>query len=125
MAGLFYLPRLYVYHAGNQDKPQMTALFSKMEARLLKIIMGPALLLTWATGISLALATEAYGELWFWCKFGLVLGLSLFHAYLGRVHKSLAAHTNQRTERYFRIINELPTLFLVFILFLVLFKPFA
>ena len=60
MAGPFFiLPRLYVYHAGNPDKPHVTAIFSKMEARLLKIIMGPALLLTWATGISLALATEA------------------------------------------------------------------
>jgi putative membrane protein len=124
MAGMLYLPRLYVYHAeSGQDSPQART-FMVMERRLMRAIMLPALLVTWATGITLAVQGGFVTAGWFHGKVLLVVGLTALHGYFGRVRKSFAEAKNWHEPRFFRIINEVPTVLMVGILILVVFKPF-
>ena len=124
MAGMLYLPRLYVYHAeSGQESPQAQT-FVLMERRLMRVIMLPALLVTWASGIMLAVQGGFVNTGWFRAKVLLVIGLSALHGYFGKVRKSFAEAKNRRNARFFRIINEVPTVLLVGIVTLVFFKPF-
>jgi putative membrane protein len=124
MAGMFYLPRLFVYHADTPRGSAQARTFALMEARLMRVIMLPALLVTWASGLALAIQAGFLGAGWFHAKFALVIALSALHGYFAKVRKDLAAETDTHGSRFFRIINEVPTVLLAGIVFLVVFKPF-
>ena len=125
MAGLLYLPRIFVYHVENKKKKQATDIFEVMEKRLFYYIMIPSMILTWLFGVTLVYLNglEILSQLWIQLKFALVILLSIFNEYLGRCIYSLKNNTNIRSAKYFRTINEIPTLLLILIVFLVVFKP--
>jgi putative membrane protein len=125
MAGLLYLPRLFVYHAGVAVGSEASETFKVMERRLLKAIMNPASIATWVFGLSIPL-TGAVGwtEGWFHGKLLLVVVMTWLHHVLARHVKTFAADQNQHSQRYFRILNEGPTLVMIGIVFLVVLKPF-
>ena len=125
MAGLLYLPRIFVYHVENNEKKQATDIFEIMEKKLYFYIMRPAMILTWLFGIILIYinGVEILFQAWMQIKIILVILLSVFHEYLGRCLYSLKNNTNTRSTKYFRIINELPTIILILVVFIVIFKP--
>ena len=125
MAGLLYLPRIFVYHVENNEKKQITEIFETMEKRLYFYIMRPAMILTWLLGIILIYLNgiEIFSQLWIQLKFFLVILLSIFHEHLGKCLYSLKNNTNTKSAKYFRIINEIPTIILILVVFIVVFKP--
>jgi len=125
MVGLLYLPRIFVYHVENKEKKEATDIFEVMEKRLYFYIMRPAMILTWLFGILLIYlnGTEVILQLWMQVKLVLVILMSFYHEYLGKCLVSLKNNTNTRSSKFFRIINEFPTIMLIFIVFLVIFKP--
>ena len=125
MAGLLYLPRIFVYHVENLEKKETTEIFEVMEKRLYFYIMRPAMILSWLFGIILIYISgiDIFSQLWMHIKLGLVVLLTIYHEYLGICLKSLKLKTNTKTSRFFRIINEVPTIILIFIIFIVIFKP--
>ncbi len=125
MAGLLYLPRIFVYHVENFEKKETTEVFEIMEKRLFYYIMRPAMLLSWLLGIILILiiGIETFSFLWLQIKIVLVLLLSIYNEYLGKCLKLLKLGENTKTGRFYRIINEIPTVLLIFIVFVVIFKP--
>ena len=125
MAGLLYLPRIFVYHVENLEKKQVTDIFEIMERRLYIFIMRPAMILAWLFGIILIYLNglEVLFSLWIQLKLVLVVILSIYHEYLGKCLKSLKDGTNKKTSKFFRIINEVPTILLILIVFIVIFKP--
>ena len=126
MAGLLYLPRLFVYHAGVPSGSQRAALLAVMERRLLRGIMVPALAMTYGFGVLLVATPGAadWRRGWLWTKLLLVVCLTVFQLLLGRWRKGFAAGAIPHTARFFRIINELPTLVMIEIVLLVVTKPF-
>ncbi|MDA8711788.1 protoporphyrinogen oxidase HemJ [Candidatus Pelagibacter bacterium] len=125
MAGLLYLPRIFVYHVENKNKKEATDIFEVMEKRLFLYIMRPAMILTWIFGLILIYLNgiEIFSQLWMQLKIVLVILLSVYNDYLGKCFLSLKNNSNTRSSKFFRIINEIPTLMLIFIVFLVIFKP--
>ena len=125
MAGLLYLPRIFVYHVENLEKKETTEVFEVMEKRLYFYIMRPAMILSWLFGIILIYINgiDIFSQLWMHIKLGLVVILTIYHEYLGICLKSLKLKTNTKTSKFFRIINEVPTIILIFIIFIVIFKP--
>ena len=125
MAGLLYLPRIFVYHVENSEKKEITEIFEVMEKRLYFYIMRPAMILSWLFGIILIYINgiEIFSQLWMHIKLGLVVLLTIYHEYLGVCLKSLKSNNNTKTSKFFRIINEVPTIILIFIIFIVIFKP--
>ena len=125
MAGLLYLPRIFVYHVENSEKKETTEIFETMEKRLYFYIMRPAMILSWLFGIILIYINgiDIFSQLWMHIKLGLVVLLTIYHEYLGICLKSLKLKTNTKTSKFFRIINEVPTIILIFIIFIVIFKP--
>ena len=125
MAGLLYLPRIFVYHVENNEKKQATYIFEIMEKKLYFYIMRPAMILTWLFGIILIYinGVEILFQAWMQIKIILVILLSVFHEYLGRCLYSLKNNTNTRSTKYFRTINEIPTIILILVVFIVIFKP--
>jgi len=126
MAGLLYLPRLFVYHAEAPARSNRAATFEIMERRLMRGIMMPALVMTYLFGIAL-LATPGivdWRQGWIWAKLALVLLLTVFHGFLERWRRDFAAGRNARRARFYRIVNELPTLAMIAIVILVVVKPF-
>ncbi|WP_373502517.1 protoporphyrinogen oxidase HemJ [Aestuariivirga sp.] len=126
MAGLFYLPRLFVYHAERGQTAGLAETFKIMERRLLKAIMRPAALVTGVTGILLIWQGSWYGPVpvWLWLKLVLVIGMFLFHGLLERHVAAFRDDREGHSGRYFRVANEVPTLLLIFIVILVVAKPF-
>ena len=126
MAGLFYLPRLFVYHAENIGKADLVAVFTVMERRLLKAIMRPAALVTVLTGLWLIKAGNWFGPVpvWLWLKLLLIAGMLAFHGMLEMHAGRFRDARETRPGRYFRIINEVPTVLLIVIVILVIVKPF-
>jgi putative membrane protein len=124
MAGLFYLPRLFVYHADAKVGGEQSATFKVMERRLLKGIMNPSMIAVWLSGPWIAYLEGAFASPWLHAKLFGVLLLSGFHAHLSRTTKTFAADANRRSPRYFRIINEVPTVLMAAIVILVVVKPF-
>jgi putative membrane protein len=124
MAGMFYLPRLFVYHVDAPTGSPQSETFKVMERRLLKAIINPAMAATWIFGLWLAWEIGAYREGWLHAKFLVVLILSGLHGVLVRHLREFATDRNTRSGRYYRIINEIPTLCLIAIVILVVFKPF-
>ena len=125
MAGLLYLPRIFVYHVENKNKKEATDIFEVMEKRLFFYIMRPAMILTWIFGLILIYLNgiEIFSQLWMQLKIVLVILLSAYNDYLGKCLLSLQNNSNTRSAKFFRIINEVPTVMLIFIVFLVIFKP--
>ena len=122
MAGLFYLPRLFVYHADAREEA-LRATFRVMERRLYRAIMTPAMLASWAAGLAL-IYIIGLNHGWLHAKLLLVVLMSVFHFLLGRHLKRFAEDAETRDQRYFRVINEIPTLLMVGIVVLVIVKPF-
>jgi putative membrane protein len=125
MAGLLYLPRIFVYHVENKDKKEATEIFEVMEKKLFYYIMRPAMIFTWIFGLALINLNglEIFSQLWMQIKIVLVVLLSVYNDYLGKCLVSLKNNSNTRSSKFFRIINEVPTIMLIFIVFLVIFKP--
>ena len=125
MVGLLYLPRIFVYHVENKEKKEATDIFEVMEKRLYLYIMRPAMILTWLFGILLIYlnGTEIFLQLWMQIKLALVILMSFYHEYLGKCLVALKNNTNTRSSKFFRIINEVPTIMLIFVVFLAIFKP--
>ena len=125
MAGLLYLPRIYVYHVENSQNKDVINIFQVMEKRLYFYIMRPAMILTWIFGIILIYlgGIEIFSQLWLQSKLVLVILLSIYHEYLGKCLYSLKNGTNTRSAKYFRVINEIPTIILILVIFTVIFKP--
>ena len=125
MAGLLYLPRIFVYHVENYKKKEATEIFEIMEKRLFNYIMRPAMLLSWFFGIILIWINglESFGYLWLQLKIFFVIVLTIYHEYLGKYMRSLKTRENTKTAKFYRIINEIPTILLILIVFIVIFKP--
>ncbi len=126
MAGLLYLPRLFVYHTEVAVGSPESERFKVMERRLLRAIMNPAMIATFLFG-GLLLATPGvvdWSSGWIWVKLAMVLGLSHVHHLMGRWRKDFEADRNTRSSRYFRLANEVPTLALIVIVIMVIVKPF-
>ena len=124
MAGMLYLPRLFVYHAEAPRGSPQARTFVVMERRLMRVIMLPALLVTWITGVTLAVQAGFLHEGWFHAKFALVIVLSALHGYFAKVRKDLAEEINRHDSRFFRVVNEAPTVLMAAIVILVVVKPF-
>tara|TARA_B110001452_G_scaffold86664_1_gene70864 strand:- start:998 stop:1432 length:435 start_codon:yes stop_codon:yes gene_type:complete len=125
MAGLLYLPRIFVYHSENKEEKNISETFKKMESRLFNYIMMPAMILTWLFGILLIanLGFSTLVELWVILKGVLVLLLTHYHFYLGKCVRLFGDDKNTNSSKFFRIINEVPTILLILIVFIVIFKP--
>ena len=125
MAGLLYLPRIFVYHVENFQKKEATEIFETMERKLYFYIMRPAMIASWLFGIILIYINglDVLFSLWIQIKLILLIVLSAYHEYLGKCLIALKDKTNRKTSRFFRIINEIPTVLLILIVFLVIFKP--
>lgn len=127
MAGLFYLPRLFVYHTEQAAEGTATdAMFQTMERRLLRQIMNPAMIATWVFGIALALTPGVvdWSALWPYTKAAGIVGMTWFHHWCGYRRKDFAAGRNTRSGRTYRMMNELPTLLMVLIVISVIVRPF-
>ncbi len=144
MAGLLYLPRIFVYHVENYKKKETTEIFETMERKLYFYIMRPAMLISetmerklyfyimrpamlisWLFGILLIyqIGFESFSQLWLQLKIFFVIILTVYHEYLGKCLTSLRDGSNSKSSRFFRIINEIPTILLILIVFIVIFKP--
>ena len=124
MAGMLYLPRLFVYHCGAEPGSAQSETFKVMERRLLRIIMNPAMILSWGLGIWLAWSGGLMTAGWLHAKVLLALVLSGLHGAFARWVKDFAADRNRRSARFYRLINEAPTLLMIGIVILVIVKPF-
>ena len=127
MAGLFYLPRLFVYHVERVGSGNPTdALFQTMELRLLRVIMNPAMIATWLFGLILAFTPGIvdWSAIWPWSKAAGILGMTWFHHWLGRRRKEFLAGGSPVSGRSFRLMNEVPTVLLVLIVVSVIVRPF-
>ena len=123
-AGLLYLPRIFVYHSEAEHESQRTV-FKTMERKLYNYIMMPAMILSWLFGLLLihSLGLTVFSELWMQIKIVAVLLLTHYHFYLGKHLRLFASDNNTKKSKFFRIINEIPTILLIAIVFLVVFKP--
>jgi protoporphyrinogen IX oxidase len=124
MAGMLYLPRLFVYHAEAPVPSATSETFKVMERRLLKGIVNPSMIVVFITGPLLAYETGYWQAPWLQIKFVLVLGLGALHGYFARCVKIFAVDENRRSPRFFRVVNEVPTVLMVLIVVLVVAKPF-
>lgn len=124
MAGILYLPRLFVYHADSPPGSEQSETFKVMERRLLNAIMTPAMIATWLLGLTLAALGDWWGEPWLMAKMGLVIVMTGFNLWLALRIRDFANDANRLTARTYRLLNELPTLLLIAIVILVVVKPF-
>ena len=125
MAGLLYLPRIFVYHSQYNDKPLVSDVFKVMEKKLFFYIMTPAMALSWIFGLLLIheIGFGQLGQKWMILKLVFVVILTLYHFYLGRILGQFKLDNNRHSRKYYRYINEIPTLLLILIIFIVIFKP--
>ena len=124
MAGLLYLPRLFVYHADVEKGSPTSELFKVMERRLLRYIMTPAMLVAWATGLYLAVISGYLSQGWFHLKLLMVLLMSASHGVMVRHVRLFANDTNDKSQKYFRVFNEIPTILMIVIVIAVIVRPF-
>jgi putative membrane protein len=124
MAGMFYLPRLFVYHTETAPGSAESERFKVMERRLLRAIINPAMIATWVFGLTLAWLTGAYQEHWLQVKVVLVLAMSGVHGYLAGRVRAFAQDKNDKPARFYRILNEIPPVLMVLIVILVIVQPF-
>ena len=125
MAGLLYLPRIFVYHAQNNSEPIISEVFKVMEKKLFFYIMTPAMILSWLFGLLLIheIGFEQLGQTWMVLKLVFVILLTTYHLYLGSILNQFKLNLNQHPHNFFRYINEIPTILLILIIFVVIFKP--
>jgi putative membrane protein len=124
MAGMLYLPRLFVYHSTAEIGSKQSETFKVMERRLLKAIINPAMAVTWLAGLYLAWAGHFFSAPWLHGKLLLVIAMSAMHGFFSRCVKDFAADRNMRSPRFYRLINEVPTVLMIGIVILVVVKPF-
>ncbi|OCW57340.1 protoporphyrinogen oxidase HemJ [Hoeflea olei] len=125
MVGLFYLPRLFVYHADAEAGGEPATTFVVMEQRLVKVIMAPAMMVSWTVGLWLAWSGFGFYGTWLWIKIAGVVGLTVFHVFLSRSARRFAAGENRMTARQWRMANEVPTLLMILVVIMVIIKPFS
>tara|TARA_A100001015_G_C14750256_1_gene617267 strand:+ start:125 stop:505 length:381 start_codon:yes stop_codon:yes gene_type:complete len=125
MAGLLYLPRIFVYHAETKDNQDKYNTFNIMEKRLFVYIMNPSMILSWIFGLLLlhSLGLETLKEFWLLVKIILVISLTFYHFFLFSCLKNFSENNNRHSSKFFRFINEVPTVLLIAIIFIVIFKP--
>ena len=124
MAGLLYLPRIFVYHSENSNEI-VVSVFKTMERKLFYYIMMPAMFLSWLFGLILIslIGFENLGNLWLQLKFVFVILLTIYHFYLGNLLNKFSLDQNQKSSKFYRYINEIPTILLILIILIVIFKP--
>ena len=125
MAGLLYLPRIFVYHSENNDDKKISDVFKVMEKKLYFYIMTPAMILSWIFGLLLihSVGFQQLGQTWMVLKIIFVIFLSLYHFYLGKTLNQFKFDQNTHSHKFYRLINEIPTILLILIVFVVVFKP--
>ena len=125
MAGLLYLPRIFVYHAENSDDKKISDVFKIMEKKLYFYIMTPAMILSWIFGLLLihSIGFQQLGQTWMVLKIIFVILLTLYHFYLGKTLNQFKFDQNTHSHKFYRLINEIPTILLILIVFVVIFKP--
>ena len=124
MGGMLYLPRLFVYHCEAEQGSRQSETFKRMEQRLLRIIINPAMIVVWVLGAWLVWRGDFLGAAWLQAKLGLVVALSALHGLFAKWVKDFAADRNLRPQKFYRAVNELPALLMVVIVILVVVKPF-
>ena len=125
MAGLLYLPRIFVYHAENNSEEKVSEIFKIMEKKLYFYIMTPAMTLSWLFGLLLihSIGLQQLGQTWMLLKLLFVVILTLYHFYLGKLLNQFKVNNNHHSHKFYRYINEIPTILLILIIFVVIFKP--
>ena len=125
MAGLLYLPRIFVYHSQNNAQPIISEVFKVMEKKLFYYIMTPAMILSWIFGLILIheIGFDKLEQKWMILKLIFVVLLTLYHLYLGKILGQFILDSNKHSHKFYRYINEIPTLLLILIIFVVIFKP--
>ena len=125
MAGLLYLPRIFVYHAQNNSEPTISEVFKVMEKKLFFYIMSPAMILSWLFGLLLIheIGFEQLGQTWMILKLVFVVLLTIYHIFLGSILNQFKINLNENSHKFFRYINEIPTILMILIIFVVIFKP--
>ena len=125
MAGLLYLPRIFVYHSQNNNKPLVSDVFKVIEKKVFFYIMTPAMALSWIFGLILIyeIGFEQLGRKWMILKLVFVIILTLYHFYLGRILGQFRSDINSHSHKYYRYINEISKLLLILVIFVVIFKP--
>ncbi|MDH5187771.1 MAG: protoporphyrinogen oxidase HemJ [Rhodospirillaceae bacterium] len=124
MAGLLYLPRLFVYHTATTRGSQASETFKVMERRLLRAIMNPAMITTWVFGLWLYISYGDFSDIWLHLKLALVIAMTVAHGLMARWRKDFEADRNERPDMFYRIANEVPTVLMIIIVILVIVKPF-
>ena len=125
MAGLLYLPRIFVYHVENLNDQNISSVFKTMEKKLYFYIMMPAMILTWIFGLILIvnLGFEIFSTLWIKLKLLMVIFLTSYHFYLAKLLGNFKLNENTKSSKFFRVSNEVPTILLILIVFIIVFKP--
>ena len=125
MAGLLYLPRIFVYHVENLNDQNSSSIFKTMERKLFFYIMMPAMILSWIFGfiLILTIGIDVFFTLWLKLKLLFVILLTIYHFYLCKLLKDFNLNRNTKSSKFFRILNEVPTILLILIVFIVIFKP--
>ena len=125
MAGLLYLPRIFVYHAENSSEIKTSEIFKIMEKKLFFYIMTPAMILSWVSGLLLihSIGFQQLGQTWILLKIVFVVILTTYHFYLGSLLNQFKLDSNKHSHKFYRYINEIPTILLILIVFVVIFKP--
>ncbi len=125
MAGLLYLPRIFVYHAENSNDRKISDVFKIMEKKLYFYIMTPAMFLSWIFGLLLihSIGFQQLGQTWMVLKIIFVVFLTIYHFYLGKTLNQFKFDQNTHSHKFYRLINEIPTILLILIVFIVIFKP--
>ncbi len=124
MAGMLYLPRLFIYHCAVEPGSVQSETFKVMERRLLRAIINPAMVLAWVLGLALVTNLGAWGEPWMHAKFAAVIGLSTIHGYFSRWQRDFDNDDNRHSARFYRYMNEIPTVLMIAIVLLVVLRPF-
>jgi len=126
MAGMFYLPRLYVYHCEVAPGTPESERFKVMERKLLRVIINPSMIAAWILGITLAFtpASGGWHQHWLWAKLVLVLGMSALHGFFARWRRDFANDRNRHSQPFYRLVNEVPALLMALIVILAVVKPF-
>ena len=125
MAGLLYLPRIFVYHSENMKTNEVCMVFKTMEKKLFNFIMTPAMILSWLFGLVLisTIGFEVLSSKWLQLKLILVILLTFYHFYLGAILVDFKNDINKKTSKFYRCLNEVPTIILILVVFIVIFKP--
>lgn len=121
---MLYLPRLFVYHCAVQSKSEASETFKVMERRLIKAIMTPAMILAWILGLVMAVEAGLFSQSWFHVKLLAVVGMTASHLFLNHCKTQFAEDRNRHSQKFYRMINEVPTLLMILIVILVIVKPF-